>query len=127
MSGAEKGKRKEIAGTSTERGAGQEKQPKRLRPEQVRLLEKMDIYSKPITIRLIPGQGIQERYIEQKIASYSCPISAELMEEPVTSPGCKHTFEKAAIKAWAATAGRHGRHTCPECRQDRPNTFDINT
>ena len=126
MSGAEKEKSKEIAGTSTERGADQEKQPKRLRPEQVRLLEKMDIYSKPITIRLIPGQGIQERYIEQKIASYSCPISAGLMKAPVTSPGCKHTFEKAAIKRWADTSGRNGCHMCPVCKENRQNKFAIN-
>jgi hypothetical protein len=39
---------------------------------------------------------------------YLCPITGELMEDPVVIKS-GHTFERAAIEQWFAT----GRHTCP--------------
>ena len=43
---------------------------------------------------------------------FTCPITLDIMEEPVTTTPCGHMFEKDAIEGYLRTVG----NTCPICR-----------
>lgn len=43
---------------------------------------------------------------------FTCPITLDILEEPVTTTPCGHMFEKDAIEGYLQTAGS----SCPICR-----------
>merc|ERR1711964_270873 len=56
---------------------------------------------------------------------FCCPITDDLMEEPVSLNACGHTFEERALREWLDG----GNKTCPHCRKqiDSPESYPFQT
>ena len=69
-------------------------------------LEEMPVTTTETTTARSRPQAILRRDL------FTCPITLDIMETPVTTTPCGHMFEKDAIEGYLRTAGS----TCPICR-----------
>ena len=63
-------------------------------------------------------------YLEQLEKDLICPISLELLDNPITVPCCKKAFSKVSLQEYLRPNLR-AYYKCPLCREDL-SFFDVN-
>nr|ABF72002.1 U-box domain-containing protein [Musa acuminata] len=88
----------------------EEMEARKQHAEALQLAQLIHLLSRPEMIPIPRGEGATPPTSDNFIGSFTCPISGELMQDPVAVV-CGHSFERKAILEYFEL----GQRTCPTC------------